>query len=657
MYPSAARLAHLSPPQRAAFSVSSRLITCLVAESLLRAVYFPLSDVTAVGFAIVLLDDPTSNAVPTSLLPSGLFAVIPLQHVPILSDASSFSTAKPISLLDPLDMVPLIFIVSEDQMHAQLVLNEFNNECQHVKLAAAISRTLENCGWFKQTAFEPCWDPVHLWNIYAHYANLESPSTNEIANEIASSLRWQTYSFQNPAKAPQFMSPNIEWEQSIIEGHPTHPMHKTRSFLPPLPDYVPENCDLYQSNLRFAVVPKVQLKVTNDFEYFMKPVVDLASRLAGEWPAIAEDRMIVPVHRLQVEHILNKFPDVEILSEKYMVPIVAQQSIRSVLVPNAFVDRSLKLAVGLKLTSTVRTISPEAAYLGPRFSSQVVPYLQLDPNIVTVVRELASVVHAHLDGEIAKHCAAIVREDHESTYNQRGERLIVCTALVESGHAGEGGDLPAVIRIFKLDTEEKRLDWLDKFVRIFLMAFLPSVLYNGVAFECHPQNCLARFDQRTKEIRGFVVRDYGGLRVHPETLRATTGVIFDCLPGHSIVAPSLDDVYKRMYHTVIHNHLQQLIRVLGLHYSGQGWRIVRKHLMDIVPKGHGLYKMWLSPDSSMVESKCFLRMRMVGMSRFHLHSPVPNLIHYCGSCDSQNLQNPAMGMNEGAEARSNQPAA
>ena len=142
------------------------------------------------------------------------------------------------------------------------------------------------------------------------------------------------------------------------------------------------------------------------------------------------------------------------------------------------------------------------------------------------------------------------------------------------------------------------------------------MLFDGVAFECHPQNCLIRFDLKTKEIRGFVVRDFGGLRVHPETLRTSTGITLDCLPDHSIIAPDLDDVYRRMYHSVIHNHFQQLIRVLDLHHNGRGWEVVRKHLTDLVPREHGLYRAWLSPESRTVLSKCFLRMRMAGMYRF-----------------------------------------
>ena len=172
---------------------------------------------------------------------------------------------------------------------------------------------------------------------------------------------------------------------------------------------------------------------------------------------------------------------------------------------------------------------------------------------------------------------------------------------------------------------------------------MPSIIHNGVAFECHAQNCLARFDLKTKELLGFVIRDLGAVRVHRETLYASTGVELDCLPGHSIVVPDLDDVYTRAYHAAFQNHLQRLIRVLDLHYNDQGWVIVRKHLMQTIPKDHALYNAWLSPERKTLLSKSFLRMRIARMDRFvseffrilglivhsrlqHVHASVPNLI-------------------------------
>lgn len=141
--------------------------------------------------------------------------------------------------------------------------------------------------------------------------------------------------------------------------------------------------------------------------------------------------------------------------------------LRSVILPGTLKETSLKLGVGIKLTSAVRTISPASAFLGPRFSSAVVPHLTYDRNILTVARELASVVHVNEDGEVAKHCAAIVREcwenlSEEARDGKGRERYIVCTSLVESGHEDGEEGMPTVVRVFGLDTEDKRLRWLDE---------------------------------------------------------------------------------------------------------------------------------------------------------------------------------------------------
>ena len=143
------------------------------------------------------------------------------------------------------------------------------------------------------------------------------------------------------------------------------------------------------------------------------------------------------------------------------------------------------------------------------------------------------------------------------------------------------------------------------------------MIHNGVAFECHPQNCVARFDVHSKELKGFIIRDFGGLRIHAPTLKATTGVDLDFfIAGHSVIAETLEDVHTRMYHTIFHNHFQQLIRVLGLHYNGLGWNIVRDQLKMTIPTDHPLYETWLSPLRQTLPGKCFLRMRMSSMDRF-----------------------------------------
>ncbi|KAJ7221016.1 IucC family-domain-containing protein [Mycena haematopus] len=620
----------LPPADRAAFGTAARMLSCLVTESLARGIYLKLGDgLDATGICVVLLGDISSSSPPdiaTSYTPSNILAVLPLRHVPVFKHDGSDPRGKEVGLLDPMDMLPLVFEFS----------NGASQPTEHAALSTAILKAMAVPGWdiSTTTPLVPLRSPLFMWETFGRSMKIQETILKDITAEFESSIFWQKYSFENPPLAPQFSSPSIDWEQSIVEGHPTHPMHKTRMFLPPIRDIVPGSYDLYHTKLRFVAVPRENLKITNDFEKYTAPLREFASASAGEEMTIPENFVVVPVHDLQVVHIQAKFPEAMVYPPAFYLPILGQQSIRSVIVPNAYHELSLKLGVGIKLTSAVRTISPASAYLGPRFSEQVVPVLTMDRNIVTVARELASVVHTHPDGEIAKHCSAIIREAYENTSEERGERLIVCTSLVESGHAGEGGHLPAVVRIFELDTEEKRLDWLDKFVKLFFEAFLPPRAAQRRRVRVSPSElCRPGFDLETKELLGFIIRDFGGLRVHRESLRASTGVELDFLEGHSIIAEDPDDVYARMYHTVMHNHLQQLIRVLGLHYSGAGWAVVRHHLRAVIPREHALYEAWLAPEKKTFPGKCFMRMRCEGMYRFHLHAPFPNLILYEGVQD------------------------
>jgi hypothetical protein len=133
-----------------------------------------------------------------------------------------------------------------------------------------------------------------------------------------------------------------------------------------------------------------------------------------------------------------------------------------VILPEILPTTHLKLGVGIKLTSSIRAIPPKTAYFGPRFSAEVVPALHFDRSLLTIALELASVVHVMPDSDTARHCSAIVRECHENGSEARGERLIVCTSLIERGHAGTDGVTPSVVRAFGLDTEDKRIKWLDE---------------------------------------------------------------------------------------------------------------------------------------------------------------------------------------------------
>lgn len=105
-------------------------------------------------------------------------------------------------------------------------------------------------------------------------------------------------------------------------------MHKTRRFLPPLPDFVPGSYDLYNPKLRFVAVPKQDLKITYNFEELTRPLLDAAAQKAGRPLDIQEGYVVVPVHELQVAHVQDKFSGIQVYPEEFNLDLRAQQSIR-----------------------------------------------------------------------------------------------------------------------------------------------------------------------------------------------------------------------------------------------------------------------------------------------------------------------------------------
>lgn len=120
---------------------------------------------------------------------------------------------------------------------------------------------------------------------------------------------------------------------------------------------------------------------------------------------------------------------------------------------------ALKLAVGVKISSSLRTISHFTADFGPRFSADIIPKLDIDPEILSIAREPASAVYSSADPEIAKHFTAVLREEFQP---EEGQALIVCAALLEMDHAGLPGGVSAVESAFNLNTDKKRATFLDR---------------------------------------------------------------------------------------------------------------------------------------------------------------------------------------------------
>lgn len=601
----------LPPAEHAAFAVTSRLLSCLVTEGLLRAFYVPISSDAASGALVVLSTHLMSEhpVIDRALRPRDVFAIVPLRHAP-MTKGSTHKQGQAVGLVDPLDMLPQVYELSE------VAPTDDKNDA----LKSAILSRLTPPPWEfgRYTSLSDALEPVRLWNKFVEGLLLDQTLRETIEKELRSSLNWQREAFEHPPRCPSLSSPAIEWEQSLVAGHPTHPMHRARSMAS-----VPSSYDWYHPRIRFACVPRSKLHISGDFEQKMRGLVESTAAKVGKSLPTDADIVFVPVHEQQISNILQKFDDVSILDSEINVGALAQSSIRTVIVPD-MPGVAFKLAVGVKISSSLRTISHFTADFGPRFSEQIVPKLVINPDILKVELEPASAVYRG-DPDTVKHLTAVLREEY---HPREGECLIVCAALLEMGHEGLQPGVSAIEHILNLDTPDKKAAFLDRYIRLACEALIPPLLYNGVSFEAHAQNVLARFDTTSGELLGFVVRDLGGLRIHAPTLRESTGTDFQFLPGHCIETATLEETYPKFYHTLFHNHLQRLIRILGMHHNGLGWEMLRTHLQNVIPVDHPLRKAWLAPENAFVPGKCLLRMRLQGVYRDMVFNPFPNLIQY-----------------------------
>jgi len=106
-----------SSTERASFATTARLLSCLVTESLVRAIFVPLQWSDCVGIGVVLkapiATTPTHNCKQEDVL-----AIVLLRHVPVLKTDSESSdelrAGREIGLLDPLDMFPSVLVISGD---------------------------------------------------------------------------------------------------------------------------------------------------------------------------------------------------------------------------------------------------------------------------------------------------------------------------------------------------------------------------------------------------------------------------------------------------------------------------------------------------------------------------------------------------------------
>ncbi|GAA5796125.1 IucC family-domain-containing protein [Helicostylum pulchrum] len=611
----------------ASFATTSRLVACLTSECLVPAYFVPSKNPQEKFIGLCLLLRPTSVKqeydIPTKVTLQDILTVVPLRGLPVI-DNSRVAVLNNvhcplIDMVDGLDMLPHIYEINADGKDSKNLITQATKQTLSAVLPAD-----SNFGLLDG------YDAVQMWDRFATDLNVNGKLKEQIGQELGSSILFQKYTYDNPKQLPTWDSSTIAWEQAVVEGHATHPMHKARKSYPPMAALYPGSYDLEHPKVRLVGIPRSSATVRGDYENLSVKLVDALLSAGGscnvqELRSKYNDHVFIAIHELQLPNVEQKFDDLVIFPAQHSIHVEALASLRSVARPDVIPGLSVKLCLGVKISSALRTVTPFTTYFGPGFSYDVVPKLTYDQSILTVERELGTVAYAHDDSDISKHCSSVIREAIEYDPEFKDDLFLPCGVLVEKIQRPDT-DETLLTHLWDLDTEEKRIDFLKRYVDFSLRAFLPPCLENGVAFEAHGQNTLARFDRKTGELKGFVIRDFGGVKVHEETLLKTTGCQLDVLPDSCVVADTLEEVFKLLYHTLFHCQYQRLIRVLGLHYNGIGWNLVHERLSELIPNDHVMWPMFM--DREKVPGKCMVRMKIDELYRDYIYRPVPNLINY-----------------------------
>jgi hypothetical protein len=142
-------------------------------------------------------------------------------------------------------------------------------------------------------------------------------------------LPFSTISLHSVGTKPPIGAPNtpsmLFAVRTPMRSDSSQKMHRARMVNNGASDF-----DWYHPLIRFVRVPRSSVLLLGYMEEISLSLAQKAADYAGRCLPPTNGSVFLPVHELQVDNILTKFPDVEVLQD-ICVPGLAQSSIRFVL--------------------------------------------------------------------------------------------------------------------------------------------------------------------------------------------------------------------------------------------------------------------------------------------------------------------------------------
>lgn len=437
-----------------------------------------------------------------------------------------------------------------------------------------------------------------------HYLRLLSEITNSFLNDaLCSTYREHKNRLFEKALTTQENQSFWQWllnsgeyknitlflEQWSSVGHPYHPIRKAKESLSPS-EVVSLSPEFNASILvRLAAVrnDRVHVETSTHCENIEKYMQNHFPVLFNQWRKkltalgyAPHDYIPIPVHPWQAEHILEPFRKSQANDDTIPFingpefPAAPTMSFRTV-VPMADTESPhVKLAMGLRLTSVPRTISPRSCQMGPRISDLLLDILSKDRELGKTIEIVPEQIGIHFqeadekNNKIAKNLACIFRKNIFS--DQRDGEVVIPAAALTVPCPGSG--LPMFFEIFsKSDngTLEQIHYVFRKYLNTLLGGLLRLFLVYGIALEAHQQNTLVKVS-RSGNLQKFLFRDFGGIRIHQPTL-FSKGFTLKLHTDRLTVVDNWTAIRNKLMIAAYHYHIGYMTTVFAEHFLVDDW--------------------------------------------------------------------------------------
>lgn len=421
-------------------------------------------------------------------------------------------------------------------------------------------------------------------------------------------------------------------ESLIFEGHPTHPLTKTKLPLSmeEVRTYSPEFEKII--NLKVMLIHNEYVNVTtilDHSQFILNEVIpeylDELHTFMNDRERLLKDYKVILVHPWQYEHtIRNKFKEWLqnhiLISTPFHVPSKATSSFRTMSLINH--PYHVKLPVNVQATSAVRTVSPETTIDGPKLSQalhrELNQYTQLD-----VVLEPYG-LFAKTDSDDARQLACIIRE---KPFIKNDGILLVTGALVNKNVVDNEITVDSYLKWMNDDINQHTIhQFMRNYTRQLVTPLLALIQDYGIALEAHMQNTLVHLGPEY-QIQ-FIVRDLGGSRIDIKTLSQKLKHIE--VENKSLLADSIEEVIMKFQHAVVQNQLAELIfhfKKYEFIKEEELFNIIQEEIEvainDTKPHADTLRKVLFGPT---ITVKALLKMRMKKKVKKYLNISLDNPI-------------------------------